>query len=244
MRRIAVLFQGEGSGLGDVGKHVVNQALKEDGLTVRIIAEDPQDVVNVASVTPIDISDEDRETKLELRAVCIDKETAELEEALDGVDAVVNCFGNRQPGMPRLMGVGAANIVQAMQKQDIKRLVTISSVGAGDSFPPMPWSWYGTLFSCLMRTIIKSARKDLDLLESAVENSELDFLIVRPTGVTPTFKPTGTWKLMKANTAETVGPEIAKEDVAKFMLREALQPSFHREAWIIGANNSKDAINN
>ena len=98
----------------------------------------------------------------------------------------------------------------------------------------MPWHWVGKLFAALLLTATKSARRDLNAAEDAVRASDLDYLIVRPTGLTPTAQPTGAWKLRSCKADGPVDIEIPKEDVAQFMLQEALAPTLHRAAVTIG----------
>lgn len=111
----------------------------------------------------------------------------------------------------------------------------ISSEGIGDSWPPMQWHWLvGRLFSAMMLTVLKQARRDLNAAEEAVTSSGLDYLIVRPTGLTPTAAATGVWKLRASKADGPVDIEIPKEDCAQFMLQEALEPTLHRAAVTIG----------
>lgn len=84
--------------------------------------------------------------------------------------------------------------------------------------------------------VLRSGYFDLAKAENLVTSSpdHVDYLIVRPVGVDPDEQPVGSWRLANARSTENIGVTVAKEDVAKFMLQEALQPSLHRQAITIG----------
>jgi uncharacterized protein YbjT (DUF2867 family) len=94
---IAVVFAD--GGMGDVGKHVVGQALKSEGLSVRAVARDPDTLTNTASSTKPFIEEAgDRIQFIKLDPVT---DRAGLEAAFQGACAVVSCVGCRQLGKER-----------------------------------------------------------------------------------------------------------------------------------------------
>mmetsp|Transcript_6618 Transcript_6618/g.14413 ORF Transcript_6618/g.14413 Transcript_6618/m.14413 type:complete len:243 (+) Transcript_6618:150-878(+) len=231
--KVAVVFAD--GGMGEVGKHVVGVALKQ-GLTVQAMGMPGSQVTDVASVTPVELVRQDLLSQKEVHWAKPMDDT-ELAALFEGLQTVICCVGNRQPGMDRCAAASMRNIVQACKKSGVARLVCISSVGIGDSWPPMPWSWVGTIFKVFLLCCIRSACNDLNLMEDAVAHSGLDYLIVRPTGLSPDKQPEGQWKLLKVGDppGETVHYEVAKEDVAAFMLSEALRPTLHQTAVTIGS---------
>ena len=218
--------------MGDVGKMVLHHACSRQDLFVKGLGRQPENVHVSESVTKFDPEGKDN---LELVKVDPASDLETLKKALKDVDAVVSCIGCRQPMFDRWAAPGTANVIAAMQANKVKRLVMISSVGIRESYPPMKWAQpYGTIFRCLMLTIIRSAVRDLTAAEEAVVASDLDYLIVRPTGLTPALEAKGQWKTMEEPSNEKVDFQVAKEDVAQFMLEEALEPTFHRVARTIG----------
>ena len=230
MTRVAVLFAK--GGMGDVGKMVLHHACNRADLNVRGLGREPEKVNVSASVTKFDPAGKDN---LELVKVDAASDLATLTTALQDVDAVVSCIGCRQIGFERWAAPGTANVIAAMKANNVNRLVMISSVGIRESYPPLRWApLYGSIFRFLMLTLIRSAVRDLTAAEEAVVESGLDYLIVRPTGLTPELTAKGKWKTIVEPSKGKVDYQIAKEDVAQFMLEEALQPSIHREARTVG----------
>lgn len=230
MPRVAILFAK--GGMGDVGKMAIMHALKQEGLEIRGLGREPEKVHISESVTKVDPTGHEQ---LELIKIDPASDVEGLKNAFKGVDAVVSCVGCRQPGFPRWAAPATQNVITAMKANNVTRLVMISSMGIRESYPPLKWSrLYGGIFTCMMKTIIRSAVKDLTKAELAAVESGIDYLIVRPTGLDPSMKPKGIWKVIQEPTSERLTINIAKEDVAQFMLQEALQPTLHRQARTIG----------
>eukprot|EP00040_Diaphanoeca_grandis_P044491 m.12502 g.12502 ORF g.12502 m.12502 type:complete len:253 (+) comp9334_c0_seq1:150-908(+) len=247
--KIAVLYGTKG-GLGDVGKFAVIHAVRllqpknvkivalsaesteGDDLGFEIDVYPDRDTVHKqfreimlkhkANVVKIDIEGEDAESK--------------IAAALEGTDAVVACLGNRQPKMARWLGTGSQKTIGAMQSQDIKRLVILSSMGIGEDF--MPFGFIRVLWSILLRTFFRPAFRDLHSLEENVINADtsLDYTIVRPVQIDPHTPASGSWNLLQSWTDKPVGLAVSKSDVALFMVEQAIAPTLHRTAVTIGSS--------
>lgn len=103
--------------------------------------------------------------------------------------------------------------------------------------------------SLLFVTFVRTAYKDLARMEDAyraTDSTALDFLLVRPVGIGEDQLPVNKWKLQKEKYKDKeMGADMAKLDVARFMLQEALTPTRHREAVVIGpALQEKEADDN
>uniref|UniRef100_A0A7S1TTP6 NAD(P)-binding domain-containing protein n=2 Tax=Phaeomonas parva TaxID=124430 RepID=A0A7S1TTP6_9STRA len=164
-------------------------------------------------------------------------DAAALTEAFRGCDAVVTSVGNRQPGFEYYSAAAHRNVVDAMGAAGVQRLVMISSTGCGESWPPLRWSWVGVLFKWFLRLLLRDALRDLDAAEVVVRESDVDYLILRPSGVSPDRAPLERFELLEeppASKSDGVHFEVAKEDVALCALQEALSPTLHRAARTIG----------
>lgn len=236
---LAVVFGTQG-GLSDVGKFAATQAVKKLGTSARIIVlaptiEDPNREIDA------DITDETLLSELKadfanmtLTRIDIDAEDAQdkLNEATQGVGTVLACLASRQPSFSRWLEKGAKMVRMSMEKNNANRLVILSSFGIGQDFTPL--SPLKVMWRGMLHTSHRAPWKDLIALEAVVESSDLDYLIVRPAGLTPSEPPRGKWKLLTAPKSGGVGINIAKKDVAEFMLNEATAPTFHRTAVTIG----------
>jgi putative NADH-flavin reductase len=255
-KTVAVLYATKG-GMGDVGKFAVTLAQLEPSLScnVRPIAMSVEDSSEGTDKgLEVDVEDPALKEKIEnllatmsdtIVKIDIAKDSAEKEigDALEGVDAVISCLGNRQPSMERWCALGTRKVVSAMKTKKIKRLVSLSSMGIGkDDFmrtTPLTVFW-----AALLRTLLRSARKDLYALEKVVVESDLDFVLVRPVGLTPSEPPQGSCDrlLSKPNKGGTsLKFMLSKSDAAAFMLEEALTPTIHSQEVTIGYSTSRSA---
>ena len=83
-----------------------------------------------------------------------------------------------------------------------------------------------------VRSLLISSQKMDKLYQSS--DGDLDYLIVRPVGIGEEREPVGEYYIQEAN-GEAVGGNMAKLDVARFMLDQAVGPSLHRTSKVVGA---------
>ena len=256
MTKLAVLYATRG-GMGDVGKLAIAHA-RAEGINVRALAlsDESADTKAVSSMIcsydetdpkdigadNIDVQDADIKAKAAdaLRASSVTKidiMSAEAEEEIrkqiEGVDTVVACIGSRQESkVSRWNALGTRKVTQAMKSAKVSRLIFLSSMGIGDDF--LPISFIKVFWGFLLRTALRSAFKDLCAAEELVFKSDVDYLVGRPTGLSPEEKESGSWKLVTKPKSGGLAMTVAKGDVAKFMVSEAVKPTFSRAAVSIG----------
>lgn len=131
--------------------------------------------------------------------------------AVAGADAVVVTVGGAK-GVARQRTAVTGAVVDAMQKEGVRRLLVQSSLGAGDSAKQMP-----AALRLMMRVVLAKALADHNGQESAVKASGLDWTIVRPTGLT-NKEPAGSWKALETGDKGTLGGTIPRRDLAACML--------------------------
>ncbi|MFC5410197.1 NAD(P)-dependent oxidoreductase [Larkinella bovis] len=184
---------------GSVGRQLVAQALTE-GHTVTAFARNPNafrelsherlqifqgDVLNPASVA----------------------------QAVRGHDTVLVVLGAGSKGTVR--AEGTRNIIQAMEKTGVKRLICQTTLGAGDSQGNLNFFWKYIMFGFLL----KNAMKDHELQEQYVQQSALDWTIVRPAAFTD-GAATGQYRHGFPANAPDLTLKISRADVAGFLLRQ------------------------
>ena len=81
---------------------------------------------------------------------------------------------------------------------------------------------------------MRKARKDLQGMEKLYYESDLDYLIVQPVGIGEDVLPVGKYYLQEKDEA-AVGGNMAKMDVARFMVDEAINPTLTREGKVVGS---------
>jgi len=87
----------------------------------------------------------------------------------------------------------------------------------------------------LFLTCARKPYKDLAAMEDAYRATDLDYLFIRPVGIGEDVLPENKWKLQKEKYKDKeMGIDMAKLDVARFMMQEALNPTKHKDAVVIG----------
>lgn len=152
---------------------------------------------------------------------------ADVRQALAGTHAVLCSLGNTANNPDLAVSTGTQNIVQAMQQQGIRRLIVVSSLGVGDSKNQVPF-----LFKLIMWTFLRKAIQDKEEQEKIVRASNLDWTIVRPSGLTD-GPATGNYR---AGVDPTIfSSRIARADVADFVLKQLTDTTFlHKTPAIAG----------
>jgi len=146
--------------------------------------------------------------------------------AVQGQDAVVCALGaGSDLKKTTVRTTGTINIISAMQKNNVKRLMVVTAMGVGESWDNM--SLFNKFF---FATLLKSSRDDHEKQEAAVKESELDWTIVRPSGLTDTPR-TGVYEVGENIPANT--SKIARADVADLILKELEQNSLIGKAVTI-----------
>lgn len=150
---------------------------------------------------------------------------AAVQTAVQGQDAVVCSLGTNSLGKTTIRAAGTANIIQAMEENQVRRLVVVSAMGIGDS-----WSTLSSANKIVFNTILRNARKDHEKQEALVRASSLDWTIVRPSGLTDT-PLTGTYDVGENIAAKT--SRISRADVAHFIIQELDEDAYVGKAVTI-----------
>ncbi len=134
-------------------------------------------------------------------------------DAIRGHDAVLTCLGTRPWKHENICSEGTRVIAKAMQATGVKRLIALSTQGAGDSE-------VGTFAKPFASLILGRAFRDKEVMERDLEATSLDWIVVRP-GLLNNSKGRGSWRVSTTN--ELKGGKISRADVAAFMLQQ-LEP--------------------
>ena len=139
---------------------------------------------------------------------------AVVESATAGQEAVLSTIG---AGAKRttLREDGTGNIVEAMERTGVQRLICLSSLGVGDSRANLPFFTKYVIVSVFLR----HAFTDHERQEAIVKQSSLDWTIVRPPYLTD-GPQTGAYRHGFPTTKERIKGKISRADVADFMLKQ------------------------
>jgi uncharacterized protein YbjT (DUF2867 family) len=147
----------------------------------------------------------------------LDRDT--IRNALQDIDVVIQTLGvNYSPRYifegTTLFSESTRILVDAMKAAGVKRLITVTGLGAGDSRGHGGLLYDAFLFPLLLKRVYD----DKDVQEWIVRSSGLDWTIVRP-GLLKDRPATGSYRVLTAPRDWQFGA-ISRADVADFLVRQ------------------------
>lgn len=144
-------------------------------------------------------------------------------------EAVIQCLGvgGKGDGKPtNFISDATKVIVVEMQKQQIKRLIAMSNVGAGNSIAFQPWFFTKIILPYFMKWL-KVIIDDKNRMEPIIMNSNLDWTIVRcPNIVDKPSKGTCNATL----DGKDLKLSVTLPDLSKFMIDQLTQTAYIKQA--------------
>ena len=186
---------------GPTGERIVEQALTQ-GHEVTALVRNPDKLQmqhNALRAVKGDVLDADS-----------------LLTAMQQQQAVISSLGTKKISLApvTLFSIGTKNLLEAMQHYNVKRLVCITGIGAGDSK-----GHGGFLYDKLiLLLVLKRIYDDKDRQEAEIRSSNLDWIIVRP-GFLTNEPAKGSYRVLTDLTGVTAG-KISRADVATFVLQQ------------------------
>ena len=144
-------------------------------------------------------------------------------------EAVIQCLGvsGKGDGKPTTFISDATKvIVDEMQKQQIKRLIAMSNVGAGNSIAFQPWFFTKIILPYFMKWL-KVIIEDKNRMEPIIMNSNLDWTIVRCPNIVD--KP-AKGRCNATLDGKGLKLSITLSDLSKFMVDQLKQTAFIKQA--------------
>ena len=154
---------------------------------------------------------------------------ASVESAVRGQDAVVSALGTPSPRKPStLLSEGTKNVVGAMERHGVGRLVCVTVLGTGDS-----GRRHGRLFYRLfvLGFFVRPMLEDKERQEEVIRESRLDWTIVRPPRYT-NEPERGDYRVIGDGEGR-VG-KIGRADLADFVLAQLDDCGYVRRAVVVG----------
>jgi putative NADH-flavin reductase len=150
---------------------------------------------------------------------------AAVAAAVAGTDAVIQSLG--APKHPQAIFSGTTLfsqatriLIDAMRESGVRRLVTVTGLGAGDSRGHGSFLYDAILFPL----ILKRVYDDKDVQEQMIRASGLEWTIARP-GLLMNGPSTGQARAL-VDPKEWRAGSISRADVAEFLVREAFERRF------------------
>ncbi len=152
-----------------------------------------------------------------------------VERAVKGQDVVLAVFGVPYSFEPvDTYSVGITNIIQAMDKEGVRRLVCVSSAGTGRNYDYNA----GFFFSVIVKKVLgRQVYQDIRRMERLIQKSNLDWTIVRPSRLTDVETPSA-YRTGRAYTLPE-GMTTSRVDLARFLLQQAADDQYlHTEVAV------------
>jgi putative NADH-flavin reductase len=198
---------------GGTGRQLVEQALAA-GHEVTALVRDPEKI---------------RALHERLRVVQGDiLDFNSLDLAVAGQGAVLSSLGTKSVFKPVMVfSEGTSNLLRAMTKHGVRRLICITGIGAGDS------RGHGGFFydKIILPIVLKRIYQDKDKQEELIRKSDRDWSIVRP-GFLTNGPPKGNYRVLTDLTGVTSG-RISRADVAAFMLAQLNSDRYLRQTPLL-----------
>jgi len=195
---------------GKTGKHLVEQALAQ-GHQVTALVRNPSKLAvqnpNLV-VKPGDISD----------VTCVN-------DTIAGADAVLSVLGPTSNAPDFVVSRGTQNIIDAMKKNGVQRLVI--SAGAGVEDPNDQPGLFNHVMGFALKLTAKNVYADMNRTVAVVRASEVDWTVVRVPMLT---NDPGTGKVQVGYVGKGMGPRIARADMASWILKQASERQYLRQA--------------
>ncbi len=202
---------------GGTGRCLVEQAL-DQGYDVTAFARNPASVPTSHARLSVVRGDVFQE--------------ASVQEAVANQDAVLSTIGGHDrlrvalsghPRVPGLCTIGTRNILDAMKTCGISRLICLSAWGIGESKGRVPIIFRNVIFPLLM----KEEYEEKEAQEQLIEQSPLDWTIVRPARLTN--GPRRGRYQMKSSLEFSLRSSISRADVADCMLKQLTDRTFRQK---------------
>jgi putative NADH-flavin reductase len=152
-----------------------------------------------------------------------------IERAVSAADAVISVLGPRGGSKGKPITRGMQNIIEAMKKQGVHRLIISSTLSAKD--PNDLPDFKAKALVNLVKLTMHAAYEEIVSVADTVRKSDLDWTIVRLTTLNNNPK-SGKVRVGYLGKGE-VGLRISRADLAEFMLKQVQDTKYLRQAPVI-----------
>jgi putative NADH-flavin reductase len=143
------------------------------------------------------------------------RDAGAVAQVVMGADAVLSTLGvSFTREHVDTYSVGTANMVAGMRAAQVRRLVVVSSTAAQPTRRTGGPLAIRLMEPIITRTIGKTVYQDIRAMETVVRGSELDWTVVRPSGLFDLAEPTN----YRAGEIDPIGAFTSRTDLAHYLL--------------------------
>ncbi|HZQ05075.1 MAG TPA: SDR family oxidoreductase [Anaerolineae bacterium] len=197
-------------GTGKTGKYLVEQALAEGNHVTALVRNPNKLAIQNPHLTLVqgEIGN-----------------AAAVERTIAGADAVISVLGPTSNAPEFQVSTGMQNIIAAMKKHGVRRLVVSTGAGVGD--PNDEPKLFHHLMNFALALVSRNVYEDMKRTVDVVRASELDWTIVRVPMLTDDQK---IGRVQVGYVGKGMGPRITRADMADFILKQVSDRQFVRQA--------------
>ena len=199
---------------GKVGRHLLDQAL-ERGDEVSVLVRDTSKLTiqrhEGLKVVQGDVLD-----------------PKDVEKAVVGTGAVLSALGHTKTSSKDVLTEGTKNIVAAMNKHGVRRLVTLTGAGVRD--PKDEPKLVDRVIGSLLKLLQKDLLEDSIGQARVIKESELEWVIIRAPVLNEGEKK-GEYRI--GYVGKESGTRLSRADVADFMLKQTTDDTYLHQAPMV-----------
>ncbi len=185
---------------GATGQHLVKQALEQQHHVTAFVR-------NMGKLTLR------HENLILAQGNIIHDET--VNRAVQGQDAVFSALGAQSPfKFDQAIVDGVQNIIDAMNRHQVKRLIYLSTIGGKDNRED-----FGFFVRHIAPVLLKNEIAGHEIRENMIKQSSLDYTIVQAPKLT-NGKYTGKYKSGEFIKSKSFATSLSRADTAEFMLKQ------------------------
>jgi len=195
---------------GRTGIHLLEQALAA-GHEVKVLVRDPSKVKSQSALLKV----------LEGNV----QNAAQVEQAVADSECVISVLGPTENKPTYEISAGTDNILAAMKKQSVRRLIVSAGAGVGDpNDSPAPFNLF---INFLLKILSRYVYEDMVQTVAKVRASDLDWTIVRVPMLT---NDPQTGKIQIGYVGKGMSARISRADMADFILKQVNDNTYLHKA--------------
>jgi putative NADH-flavin reductase len=195
---------------GRTGQHLLEQALSA-GYEVKVLVRDPSKIKAQGA-------------RLEVLAGDV-QNAAQVEQAVADAECVISVLGPTVNKPTYEISAGTENILAAMKKQGVRRLIVSAGAGVGD--PEDAPALFDLFINFLLKLLSRHVYEDMLQTVAKIRASDLDWTIVRVPMLTDGPQ---TGKIQVGYVGKGMGSRISRADMAAFMLKQVNDNAYLHKA--------------
>lgn len=155
-------------------------------------------------------------------------DAAAVERAIQGVDAVLSTLGHTKESPDNMQTVATENIVAAMKKHGVRRLISLTGAGVQD--PQDEPKLIDRAIRGLLVLLQKNVLRDAEGHARVIQQSGLDWVIVRGPRLNEGPR-TGIYRV--GSIGKNSGTLVSRADLADFMLKQAADTTYLGQSPVV-----------